>query len=387
MTHSKDLAVRLARHGQALSRICNDDSHNSGGKARHFSSSEVAGLLGISLPHLRKQHFEGRVEEVEADSRGRRQYSAADIWKLRKVLAEGSRKPRQFLPGREPGDRLQVLSVMNFTGGEGHAAITLLLGQGLSLAGYRILLIDLDAQALLTSMCGFRPDVDFAVGVTCYDALRSRNPGPLRDLIRKTPLHNLDLAPGGIMLSKLEMELSGFLQTQAPLSFQRHVLAAFQTIEAEYDIVLMNCPLWSGLVTLGAVNASSSMVVPIMPTMLEVALMSQCLQFTTKLMATMKEKSGNAQMDFLRFLIRDHNPSDASQTQAVAFLRTMLGSDVMTHMLLKSKDASEASLAHPSLFEPGPSIIHPKISDRAMQSVRDVLSEVETLIQRSWGRE
>lgn len=386
MTHSRDLAVRLARHGQALSRIHSDDSHQDGCKARLFSSSEVASLLRISLPHLRKQHFEGKVEEVEADSRGRRQYSAADIWKMRKVLAEGSRKPRQFLPGREPGDRLQVLSVMNFTGGGGHAATSLLLGQGLSLAGYRVLLMDLDAQALLTSMCGFRSDVDFAAGGTCYNVLRSRNPVSLKDVIRRTILHNLDLAPGGIMLSRLEMELSGFLKTQASPSFDRHILAALQTIEAEYDIVLMDCPRWSGPVTLGAMNASTSMVVPIMPAMLEVASMRQCLQFTTKLMSTTKEQSGNAQMDFLRFLIRDHDPSDASQTQAVAFLRTMLGSDVMTHMLLKSKDASDASLAHPSLFELGPSIIHPKISDRAMQSVRDVLSEVETLIQRSWGR-
>lgn len=386
MTHSGKSGARLASHWQALSNIHSDDSHQDCRKARHFSSSEVASLLRISLPHLRKQHFEGKVEEVEADSRGRRQYSSADIWKLRTVLAEGSRKPRQFLPGRGPGDRLQVLSVMNFSDGGGHAATAVLLGQGLSLAGYRVLLVDLDPQALLTLMCGFRSDIDFADRGTLYDAVRTSDPVSLKDVIRKSSLHNLDLAPGGIMLSKLEMELSGFLKTQGAPSFDRHILAALQTIEAEYDIVLVDCPRWSGRVTLGAMNASTSMVIPLMPTMLEVASMSQCLQFITKLMATTKEESGNAQMDFLRFLIRDHDPSDASQTQAVAFLRTMLGSDVMTHMLLKSKDASDASLAHPSLFELGSSIIHPKISDRAMQSVRDVLSEVEALIQRSWGR-
>ena len=84
---------------------------------RTFTSAEVGELLRVSDGYLRKAHFDGRIPEVEQGLGNKRLYSAENILEIRSILSQNAKDPFQFLPGRRPGDKLQIWSTVNFKGG------------------------------------------------------------------------------------------------------------------------------------------------------------------------------------------------------------------------------------------------------------------------------
>lgn len=86
---------------------------------RKFTSGEAAALLGVNDSYLRKLHLDGKGPSPEVTSGNRRLYSARDLQALRQLLEKTARKPGDYLPGRRPGDHLQIIGVMNFKGGRG----------------------------------------------------------------------------------------------------------------------------------------------------------------------------------------------------------------------------------------------------------------------------
>ena len=189
---------------------------------RRFSSAEVAELLGMDAARLRKLHFDGKIADVETDSRGRRLYSGADLIDIRKALEGQSRRQGQFMPGRRDGDRLQVIAVANYKGGSSKTTSAIHLAQRLALRGYRVLAIDIDPQGSLTTMFGYTPETEFQSGGTIYDAIRYDDPVPLADVIRKTYFPNLDLAAAGLVLAEFEHETPRALnERREPMFFRR----------------------------------------------------------------------------------------------------------------------------------------------------------------------
>lgn len=356
---------------------------------RRFSAAEAAELIGVSQDHLRKQFFNEKLElEVETDSRGRRWYTAAQIDQARQAIAHDSRaKKFQYLvPGRREGDKLQVISVANFKGGAGKTTSAIHLAQKMALDGYRVLAVDLDPQASLTTMFGLRPEIEFSEIGSVYDALRYEDPVPFADIVRKTYFHNLDLAPAGLMLSEFETETAHALRVNAQPPFYQRLAICLSQVEADYDVVIIDCPPQLGFITLSALVASSGLIVTVVPGMLDVASMAQFLQLASSLMAAVAEVGGSPDWNFMKFLITRHEPNDGPQTQMAAFLRTMFAEDVLTRTFVKSSAVSDAGLTQQTLFEINRSDVNRQTYDRAIESISGVVSEVEELIQGAWGR-
>ena len=142
---------------------------------RTFSSGEVARLLSnptaisaaffkpqATLPNhkcLRPSILHARTGQRTQDSLFRTQPKPKD--------ALG------FLPRRRPAERLRTLSwCVNFKGGSAKTTTTLYLPQYLAMRGYRVLALDLDPQASLTSMFGLQPEFDSGDGDTLFGAIR-----------------------------------------------------------------------------------------------------------------------------------------------------------------------------------------------------------------------
>ena len=173
---------------------------------RKFTSAEAAEFLAIDAARLRKFHFDGKIPEVEMDGRGRRMYSAESLIEIRRALETTSRKSGQFFPGRTATEKLQIIAVANYKGGSSKTTTAIHLAQRLALRGYRVLAVDIDPQASMTSMFGYSPETEFRDGGTVYDAIRYDEPMPMRDVIRETYFPNLDLAAAGLILAEFEYE-------------------------------------------------------------------------------------------------------------------------------------------------------------------------------------
>ena len=356
---------------------------------RHFNAAEAAELIGVSLDHLRKQFFNDKIDmNVETDSRGRRWYTAEQIDLARHAIAQDSRaKKFQYLvPGRRPDDRIQIISIANFKGGAGKTTTAIHVAQKLALDGYRVLAIDMDPQASLTSMFGLRPEIEFTEAGTVYDAIRYEDPVPFSEVVRKTYFHNLDLAPAGLLLSEFETETAHALHKNIQPPFYQRLALCISEVEASYDVVVIDCPPQLGFITLSALVASTGLIVTVVPSMLDVASMAQFLQLASSLMATIADVGGTPDWDFMKFLVTRFEPNDSPQTQMAAFLRTMFGDDVLTRTFLKSSAVSDAGLTQQTLFEISRTDFTRQTYDRAIESINGVVAEVEGLLQAAWGR-
>jgi chromosome partitioning protein len=354
---------------------------------RRFSSTEVAELLRVSPSNLRNRHKDGSFPEVYSDNRGHRFYSAEEIDDLRGILARTGKNADAYRPGRRDGDRRQIISVVNFKGGSSKTTATIHLAQRFALRGYRVLALDLDPQASLTTFFGFRPELEFAESGTIYDALRYEGRVPLSSVIQKTYFHNLDMVPAGLLLSEYETETANALARRQQPIFAERLSLALDEVEADYDLIMIDCPPQLGFLTLTALAASTGLLVTVVPGMLDIASMSQFLKLASETIQAVEEAIGRrVTWDFVKFLITRYEPSDGPQTQMAGYLRSILAGQVMTEPMLKSTAISDAGMTQQTIYEVDPSQLIRKTIDRALSSVNNVADELEQTIQMAWGR-
>lgn len=381
------ISANAARLSEALNtHMRNSFQPESRKTLRKFHPAEVAELTGISMSNLRTRHQEGDFPDVETDTRGRRLYSAEEIDLIRGVMARTGRNGEAYLPGRRGGDALQTISIVNFKGGSSKTTTAIHLAQRYALRGYRVLAVDMDPQASLTTMFGYRPEIEFAEAGTIYDALRYEDPVPLSDVIRKTYFHNLDLVPAGLLLSEYETETAYALQHRIEPPFTQRLAIAIEEVEENYDLVIIDCPPQLGFTTMSALLASTGLLITVVPSMLDVASMAQFLEMAGETVRTLEESTGPTDWKFLKFLIARYEPTDVPQAQMAGFLRSILLDQVLTNPMLKSTAISDAGMTQQTIYELDPNQVVRKTLDRILESVNGMADEFEKIIQQSWGR-
>ncbi|WP_417725377.1 plasmid partitioning protein RepA [Salipiger sp.] len=388
---AKSIAASISANAARLSDALDHHMRNSFQPEsrkilRKFHPSEVSELTGISMSNLRTRHQEGDFPDVETDSRGRRLYSAEEIDQIRQVMARTGRNGDAYLPGRRHGDALQIISIVNFKGGSSKTTTAIHLAQRYALRGYRVLAVDMDPQASLTTMFGYRPEIEFAESGTVYDALKYEDPVPLSQVVRKTYFHNLDLAPAGLLLSEYETETAYALQHKVDPPFTQRLAIALDEIESNYDLVIIDCPPQLGFTTMTALLASTGLLITVVPSMLDVASMAQFLEMAGETVRTLEEATGPIDWSFLKYLVARFEPTDVPQSQMAGFLRSILLDQVLNTPMLKSTAISDAGMTQQTIYELEPSQVVKKTLDRILESVNGVADEFERTIQQSWGR-
>ena len=157
---------------------------------------------------------------------------------------------------RHPGAVLhplpRCLAVANQKGGVGKTTTTVNLGASLAELGYRVLVIDLDPQGNATTGLGVNGrNLDASV----YDVIL--HDVPVEDVIEPTTLRNLFVVPATIDLAGAEIELVPVFSRELRLR------RALETVEADFDFLLIDCPPSLGLLTVNALAAAGEVLVPI----------------------------------------------------------------------------------------------------------------------------
>jgi len=358
---------------------------------RSFTSGEVAEIVGVSDGYLRQLSLDGLGPSPDLGTGGRRSYTLAQINELREYLA--SSRPKEagrFWPRRRDGEKLQIITVANFKGGSAKTTTSVYVAQGLALQGYRVLAIDLDPQASLSSMFGYQPEFDVAENTTLYGAIRYDDQRvAMKDIIRPTYFTGISIVPGNLELMEFEHQTPRFmLQNRGRPEdlFFRRVAGAIAQIEDDFDVVVVDCPPQLGFLTMGALNAATGMIVTVHPQMVDVASMSQFLLMTSDLVSVIEEAGGRLDYDFLRFLVTRHDTRDVPEQEIVGLLRDVFGSDVMAASAWKSTAIANAGLTKQSLYELSRGAVGRSTYDRAMESINAVNKEVIELINEVWGR-
>lgn len=350
---------------------------------RAFSAPEVAELLDVSGQFMRKVHADGVLPEPAINRGGRRYYSGQEILQAREILERTSRKKGHYLPRRMEGEKLQVWQLMNFKGGSSKSTTTIHLAHYFALQGYRVLVVDLDPQGSLTSMCGISPEIEFD-GLTIYDAIKYEDPSPMADVIVQTYFPGLAIAPSRLILSEFETESAVHSNPERPFYFR--IRDALAQVEADYDLVLMDSPPQLGFLTISGMAAATSIIVPMTPSMLDVSSTAQFLELAGAYMGVIEDAGAALDYDHFKLLITRDEPTDIPSQQITSFMRALFQDRVMSATALKSTAISDATMLKQSLYEVVRSDMTRATYDRARGSMDAIGREIEAMVRKTWGR-
>ncbi|MED1661248.1 sporulation initiation inhibitor protein Soj [Bacillus licheniformis] len=146
----------------------------------------------------------------------------------------------------------KIIAITNQKGGVGKTTTSVNLGACLAYIGKRVLLVDIDPQGNATSGIGVeKADVDQCV----YDILV--DDADVKDVIKTTSVENLDVIPATIQLAGAEIELVPTISREVRLK------RALESVKQNYDFMIIDCPPSLGLLTINALTASDSVVIPV----------------------------------------------------------------------------------------------------------------------------
>ena len=150
----------------------------------------------------------------------------------------------------------KIIAIANQKGGVGKTTTTINLGAALAAKGSRVLIVDLDPQGNASTGLGIEPE---ARGLTTYDLLLD-NDVALDQIIQPTGDDNLLIVPATVDLSSADIEL---ISNEKKLYLLRDALRQRAMDPFTFDYVLIDCPPSLNMLTINAMVAAHSVLVPL----------------------------------------------------------------------------------------------------------------------------
>lgn len=146
----------------------------------------------------------------------------------------------------------KIIAIANQKGGVGKTTTSINLAASLAVLEHKTLLVDADPQANSTSGIGFDPR---AIKASVYECLV--NDLDPRDAIQATDTPNLDLLPAHIDLVGAEIEMINMHEREYKM------MKMLEQIKDDYDFIIIDCSPSLGLITINALTASDSVIIPV----------------------------------------------------------------------------------------------------------------------------
>jgi chromosome partitioning protein len=265
------------------------------------------------------------------------------------------------------------------------------LATAAALKGYRTLVLDLDSQASFTTFMGPNPDVEIHEDETLMNIITGESTD-LRGLIKPAPhIKNLSFVPACLeannanelayhrqIRAQVTEELAkehGFQSKHDSYVFFDRLKRAIETIRAEYDLIVLDCPPHVSATTYNGAYAGDFLLVPLAATMLDFASTLRFIDWLNMIATTLP----GVRYECIRFLITNYE-SSAAHENALHLIKQVLDDKLLKNRAVHSSEIQRAAQELKSIYEVSKPIGSRDAWMRACESMDEVNQEVLAVV-------
>lgn len=236
-----------------------------------------------------------------------------------------------------------VFSIANFKGGVGKTTTAMNVGAGLAMEGYKVLLVDTDAQTNLSQSLGIE-----SAGENLYKLYRkvlteSEHPDPTTAIIEVK--EKLSLLPGALELAAADREFNGVGRREYMLE------GILDHVKEDYDIIIIDCPPSLGILTINALAITDYVLIPVLGEYLPVKGIEVFQNAVVKFIV--KEKI-NTDIQFGGILVTQFNPTPILSRELIETLEESFPSLVFKSRIRRNIALSEAQALQKDIYTHAP---------------------------------
>jgi chromosome partitioning protein len=311
-----------------------------------YSTAQLAVLCGVDKAHVNYRVTKGDLPSGKlTPSGGKREFTLAEA----RVWAQAYRQDKM----RPKDQRAICMAIANFKGGVSKTTSAMVLAQGLSLRGHRVLAIDIDPQGSLTTLHGVLPETEVTEEMT-ISSLCHGTSNDITPAIRSTYWDGIDLVAAAPFLFSAEFALPARQMSDSSVRFWDVLNQGLEPVRDLYDLIIIDTPPSLSYVTINGLWAADGVVVPVPPSGLDFASSAQFWSLLADLGANLDQQDpegAQKTFDFLHILLSRVDHTDAASPAVRQWIQATYGEFVLPVEIPKTSVTSNKAAEFATVYD------------------------------------
>jgi chromosome partitioning protein len=344
-----------------------------------YSASQIATLCGVDKAHVNYRISKGDLPSGKlTPTGGKREFTLAEARQWTRAYRTEKMRPA--------GQRAICIAVANFKGGVSKTTSAMILAQGLSLRGHRVLAIDIDPQGSLTTLNGILPEAEVTEEMT-ISPLCQGTTDDITPAIRSTYWDGIDLVAAAPFLFGAEFALPARQMNEAGSRFWDVLSEGLEPVRDMYDVIVIDTPPALSYVTINGLWAADGIVVPVPPSGLDFASSAQFWSLLADLGSNLdkQEQAGVRKVfDFLHVLLSRVDQADAASPAVRQWIQATYGEFVLPVEIPKTSVTSNKAAEFATVYDVQKYDGSAKTYKRAVDAYDRFVDLIEESVVEAW---
>jgi chromosome partitioning protein len=344
-----------------------------------LSTAQLATLCEQDKSHMNYRLSRGDLPSGQLSARGgKREFDLASARAWTRTYRQAKMRPAR--------SRAIAIAVGNFKGGVSKTTSAMVLAQGLSLRGHRVLAIDTDPQGSLTTLHGILPETEVEPEMT-IGPLCNGEVDDLRSAIRSTYWDGIDLIAAAPFLFSAEFALPARQINDPKSRFWNVLNAGLESVRDLYDVIVIDTPPSLSYVTINALWAADGLIVPIPPNGLDFASSAQFWSLLGDLGENLNRQDPSGagkRFDFLHVLLSRVDQADVASPAVRSWISQTYGEFLLPVEIPKTTVTSNKAAEFATVYDVQRYEGSAKTFKRAADAYDRFVELVEQSIVEAW---